>query len=230
LTAENVLHANKMGGIAVPSLAVVKAESPLFNFGEITLLGSQKLIDPKGYAKTKVFGADIYSPRYPEIDYKLDKFALKNINEILGADNTNAIRSSDVQSIRDLTDSPAFKKYIKSKENLSWEQEKSLAAQILSDAGAIERIFKGYTDYGRKYVPHSLQNVVKTLKKELRGGESWNYGVGSVRAKFTPQFKSIAEIKKSADKLVNADTFAQVKKEIDDEFFTIANYVTDEGG
>ena len=56
-----------MGGIPVPSLAVTKAEHPLTGFGEITLLGSKELVDPKGYAGTKVFGADIYSPRYPKV-------------------------------------------------------------------------------------------------------------------------------------------------------------------
>jgi hypothetical protein len=50
LTAENLLHAVKMGGIPVPSLAVTQKDNPLHGFGEITLLGSKDMVDPKGYA------------------------------------------------------------------------------------------------------------------------------------------------------------------------------------
>ena len=82
LTAENLLHAKKMGGIPVPSLAITKAEHALTSFGDITLLGDKDMADPKGYAKTKVFGADIYSPRYPRITYELPKAKLKAMRSL----------------------------------------------------------------------------------------------------------------------------------------------------
>ena len=69
LTEENLLHADRMGGIPVPSLAITQAEHPLEHFGNITLVGGSNMADPKGYAATKVFGADIYSPRYPKTTY-----------------------------------------------------------------------------------------------------------------------------------------------------------------
>ena len=40
-------------------------------------------------------------------------------------------------------------------------------------------------------------NVIKAMTKNLRGGENWNYGAGSVRAKVTPEFKTIDQIKKT---------------------------------
>jgi hypothetical protein len=70
LTAQNLLHAVKMGGLPVPSLAITKKDTPLTGFGEITLLGDSNLADPKGYASTKVYGADIYSPRYPSVTFE----------------------------------------------------------------------------------------------------------------------------------------------------------------
>jgi hypothetical protein len=89
----------------------------------------------------------------------------------------------------------------------------------LDDITKSERIPQGYTDSGnKKYTPHTLENVVKILKKELRGGESFNYGVGSLRAKFTPEFRSLAAIKKEKGRLVSADQFETLKKEVDAEF------------
>ncbi len=69
LTKENLLHADKMGGIAPPSLAVGKKQHPLKGFGEITLLAPADILnDPKA----KIFNADVYSPRYPQVTYEVD--------------------------------------------------------------------------------------------------------------------------------------------------------------
>ena len=73
LNAGAVLHAEKIGGIPVPSIAISRAEDPFDSFGEITLIGNKDLIDPKKSRKNKVFGADIYSPRYPTVDYKISR-------------------------------------------------------------------------------------------------------------------------------------------------------------
>ena len=228
LSAENLMHAVKMGGIPVPSLAVTKKDAPLTNFGEITLLGNKDLADPRGSGKPKVFGADIYSPRYPQINYKLDKASTKKLNEALAPyrqEGEREIYSSDIDRVDDLTSDKAFKRYAdeKSGGNASWSQSKQLAAELLSNAGAAEKIFMGFTYSGnRKYIDHNIENVVKILKKELRGGEGFNYGVGSLRAKFTPEFKSIKAIRDNKDRLMSSAEFDKVKSEIDDEFVAIA--------
>lgn len=232
LTAENLLHANRMGGIAVPSLAVTKKDSSLSGFGDITMIGSRALADPKGYAGTKVFGADIYSPRYPSIDHNIDKAALTKLNAELApfrSEGEREIYRGDIDRIDDLVSNKAFKAYAGDKlgvdpKNLDWQQLKYEAGQLLHQAGAEERIFQGYTNSGnRRYVPHTLENVVKILKKEMRGGENFNYGAGSVRAKYTPQFKSIAQIQKEKGRLVDKGTFGKLKDEINDEIFAIAD-------
>jgi hypothetical protein len=78
LSSANLEHAEKMGGLAVPSLAIAKKEMPLEGFGEITLIGDSELVNPKR-ASTKVFNADIYSPRYPTIHYAHDLSVLKGM-------------------------------------------------------------------------------------------------------------------------------------------------------
>lgn len=344
LTAANLLHAKKMGGIAVPSLAVTKKDAPLTGFGEITLIGDRNLVDPKGYAKTKVFGADIYSPRYPSVERDLDAKATaafrKKFGPVAASMGEQLPDTSDLQrkSLNDFERDPVFmagflqdrgatpsvvmrkgmddarrarleqfgmgayldktsifdlihdKQFIdaavaeviaayeekgiaekrpgmmsklrgdaETREAFAretanqivadarqrnnpqidkYETQKSLDAQI-DEAGQRqafqqfvaeqldtmtkgERIPQGFTNSGnKKYVPHTLENVVKILKKELRGGESFNYGVGSLRAKFTPEFKTIAQIKKEKGRLVDKVQFEKVKAEIDAEFRSV---------
>lgn len=79
VTAANLRHAAKIGGIPVPSLAIAKADDSLIDFGEITLIGHKEMADPRGYAKPKVFGSDVYSPRYPTIHYKIDRAGEKTL-------------------------------------------------------------------------------------------------------------------------------------------------------
>lgn len=341
LSVRSLLHADKMGGLAVPSLAVTKKETPLTGFGEITLLAAPEVVDPKGYARAKVYGADIYSPRYPSITYlftanmrkraeamlkdgmeatdtryidwqeiekngaedlsrtapfmwqflrdegieqpiirtnpeplpkplqsfaetSLDYFDLKNDPDFVEAAykaqfdiyaptmgvkeakariaelKENAKESGrqylveeyarDVDRYRrDIKDAGkidtnatryAMEKVIRERDLT--DKVNQAARDFIDDIGPNEKIFQGYTYSGnRKYIDHTLENVVKSLKKDLRGGEGWNYGLGSVRAKFTPQFKSLAEIRKNKDRLMDSAAFENVKKDLDTELEAI---------
>jgi len=229
MSAENLMHSDRMGGIAAPSLAITKAENSLTGFGEITLIGPKEMADPKWREKPRVFGADIYSPRYPEIVYKPDASALKKINAKLAPyreKGEREIYSSEVGKPDDLFGNKAFEKYAAENfmdKRTSYVDRNAAGHALLQEAEASEKIFRGFTNNGnRRYTPHTLENVVSILKKELRGGEGFNYGVGSLRAKFTPEFRSVEQIKKNADRLVSKEIFEKIKKEIDDEFWVIA--------
>lgn len=67
-----------------------------------------------------------------------------------------------------------------------------------------ERIFKGYTPSGRKYIPHTLENVIKEMRAAgIRSGEKGFFatGAGKVRSEVIPQYKSMADIQKNADRI-----------------------------
>lgn len=346
LSADNLLHAAKMGGIPVPSLAVTKKDAPLTGFGEITLIGESALADPKGYAGTKVFGADIYSPRYPGVEYIIpSKTIVKAQREMDAAETAtgervdwdevrrNGVRgfefsapmmwrflsdrgyspeilrnevaplpeaisafAGDARHKYELIEDPAFieaawqahldlltqayegdveaaraevqatraraeergvSQIVRSYADTlaryqretreagrpdSYRTKQAMQGQIeslglqdefkaanrayLESLNPDEKIFQGFTYSGnRKYIPHTLDNVVKILKKELRGGENFNYGVGSLRAKFTPQFKSIEQIRKNKDRLVSKADFEKIKEEIDAQFWDVARAI-----
>jgi len=346
LTADNLRFAQRMGGLAVPSLAITKKDTPLTNFGEITLVGDEKMADPKGYASTKVFGADIYSPRYPSIERDIDRKAQAALDKkfrpmadrmgislpgtselqrdaqrelernlaVMGQflrdngieptlvdrpgmtpEREARLREFGLGPFLDVADSwalredPAFQRAalaelidayesmegkraafvqkLKTDEDAQrnmvrdtaieianaaklrqqpeverYATQKAMEAQVAdADLGNAfqeyvaeliqsitksERIFQGFTYSGnRKYIPHTLENVVKLLKKELRGGENFNYGVGSLRAQYTPQFKSVAQIRASKDRLISAEQFEAVKKEIDAEFLQVVSAI-----
>lgn len=105
------------------------------------------------------------------------------------------------------------------KNNLLTEY-KQFVSDFYDNLDVEEKIYKGYTPSGRrKYVPHTLDNVMKEMKaKGIRGSEGWFYGAGSARSKVAPQFKSIKDIQKSRDKIVSAEEFKAVKDEMADEF------------
>ena len=73
LTAENLLNADKIGGLPYPSLAVSKTSSPLSGFGDIKLM-----FDPSVLKGTPVSKGDAYSVRYPRGLIKQD-FANRSI-------------------------------------------------------------------------------------------------------------------------------------------------------
>lgn len=339
ISADGIMHADKMGGLPLASVAVAKQSNPLINFGEVTLIGSRNYIDPKGVNKAQVFGSDIYSPRYPRISYEysaknqkalFNRFE-KSAKEIedrafdydftQGLEDTGAkqamlnsdavkhqflkehnipyekayrdtpksvhadypsiqkaikagISEEDISSIESadkfeglfrefikdyikdiegrVSPSPLLKNVIvrakqaldgdkyavrtfaetRVKEGLKLQESKKVLDQpetlsnmrkavsehndafrdyvdsIVETMPVKEKIWNGTDNYGRnKYVAHTIENVVKKLKKDLRGGESFNYGMPNVRAAVTPKFKSIADIQANKHRIVSKEEF-----------------------
>ena len=107
LNLKNLAHADKMGGLPAPSIAVVNQKYPLSDFGEITLIGDTSQFAPEADKANRFYNADVYSPRYPNVTYTVDSKAVSNANEALSDDTkvlANAIGRSgliDKSSIED---------------------------------------------------------------------------------------------------------------------------------
>lgn len=82
LSAENLKFADTMGGLAVPSLGIVKQGQHYSGMGEITLLGKPHLGDPK---EVPIHDADVYSPTFPRAEYpKANRKAAQQFSSDLG--------------------------------------------------------------------------------------------------------------------------------------------------
>ena len=73
ITQDKLWKALKLGGFPMPSLAVTKAKIGHTNFGDISLLFDKSTIDPEADSRNKVYGADAWTPVFPQIDYKLNE-------------------------------------------------------------------------------------------------------------------------------------------------------------
>lgn len=338
LSAENLLHAAKMGGIPVPSLAVTRKGESITNFGEITLIGDPAMADPRGGAQ--VFGADIYSPRYPRVERELDRRAVDALarklapmakrmglrlevpHSELQTDGQRTLEREPVvmgtflaergiepqvvpetgftpeqraaleasalapylsrTDAHGLTEDTGFAQAALAQYRATLEGRDALVSALDRDEGfqgnvvrdmarkvardaqlrerpqadeyetrralerqieqaglanefqqyvidqleavtKSERIFDGYTAAGRRrYLPHTLDNVVRLLKRDLRGGEGAIAGAGAIRARVTPRFRSVEQIRRSRDRLIPAEQFEAVRDEINTEFLEVA--------
>ena len=64
---EKIKRFDALGGIPSPSLAVTKADQKVHGFGDIQLIGKPKKFDPAVDPSNKVYSADAYTPRAPQM-------------------------------------------------------------------------------------------------------------------------------------------------------------------
>jgi hypothetical protein len=264
ITASKLMNAVKLGGLPVPSLAILRPDMDFTGFGDITLIAPPSLVDPKADRAAKVFASDVYSPRYPRATYQMDNAKRDALSRRLRPAATLVDEDVDLDKVEDdgiegwadslrqetilraaflmergdtvepvmhtgpgfrpgAVDTYATRDALREKveplagEYAAWLEE--LTAGLVTG----ERIFDGWTNAGRKkFLPHDLDTVVRILKRSVRDGENWNYGVGSIRSKVTPQFRSLKEMKGKADKLVSKETMDAVKEEADRELIALA--------
>lgn len=82
----SIMAALKLGGLPMPSIAVVKARAGHSKYGPISLLFNKSTIDPQADSRNKVYGGDAYTPTNPGVEYPVNaKAALAvegRINEL----------------------------------------------------------------------------------------------------------------------------------------------------
>lgn len=75
LTEKNLLDALELGGLPMPSIAVVRAETGHTKYGDISLVLDKSSIDPQADWRNKVYGGDAWTPTAPKIEYEPTKQA-----------------------------------------------------------------------------------------------------------------------------------------------------------
>lgn len=79
LGEEQLMKVFRLGGFAMPSIAVIRAAMGHTAYGDISVLFSKDTIDPRASRYNKVYGGDAWTPTYPSIEYKLNSKKLDKI-------------------------------------------------------------------------------------------------------------------------------------------------------
>lgn len=246
LSAANVMHADRLGGIALPSIAIASTRHPFDGFGEITLLAKPDLIDPKN--KVPVVNADMYSPRYPSEKIYVDgqKFEKlwKPVKENwekhypdasvnFSKEHWSPAETLKQDGLRGLVENEMFEAYFLAENghklpdnhrelfstiyNKYDDEIADAALDFIEKADGQSKYFKGWTPSGNKRLgDYNLSNIVAQMKSEMKEGEGFMYGAANVRSKAAKRFKSITEIQKDRDKIIPSEKMEAIKDQMND--------------
>lgn len=165
LTEKNLLDALELGGMPMPSIAVVKAEAGHTKYGPISLVFNKGTIDPEADSRNKVYGGDAYTPTAPTVEYPVNSKRLTQIeNELnmLARDKSVAggiYGSSSILRALDIDDTSG-----RSREELAktLAQQDEVRAAYLADQGRTLEPVK--TDkVWDKYGNDTLQKVIDRI-------------------------------------------------------------------
>jgi GGDEF domain-containing protein len=111
LSEEGLQFANSFGGLPAPSLAITQILAPFEGFGEISLIVDTDLINPE---INSVYNSDIYSPRFPEVEYKpnkkpIDTFRIRLSNARRKYESTTG--EGNIEGYLRQVDAKSFKRY-----------------------------------------------------------------------------------------------------------------------
>jgi len=251
LTPEKLYGAQKLGGLPVPSLAISKTESPLENFGEITLVGGKEMAIPS--RENPVFRSDAYTKRRPGIVYDFDNKSQKNLESMFSEFKDLPRYDRDIYNLVDdfgrrgenrlleakflkekgiLPDKKLYKDDYQFSADINALRRQNQSEydnwlmqfdQNLQNEGVNvrEKLFKGFTPSGNRKY---VDATLDNIVKEMKGGassEGWNYGVGNLRALATPKFKKFDDILKDREKIVSDESFDVIKDQTDKVYYDL---------
>lgn len=149
-----------LGGLPMPSIAIIKAADGHSEYGDVSLVFGKDTIDPKKSARNKVYGGDAWTPTFPKIDYKANEKVGKRIRDKYydlsrkyGYDNTRALYNY-AQDLSDVLTSEGG--------------EKAMIDKLYGDTGMMQIYLM---DTGRERVA----NVNKETKTALTDGQVRQY-------------------------------------------------------
>lgn len=240
LSPKGVEVSSSIGGIPMPSMAISRADYPLTNFGDVTLLAKPGMVTPS--RNTGVWPTDVYTGRQPrgELQFSNEKATtaamkadpnfghMRDISYWMGStnsfDDANRMMQTAQLGARAGIDPKSYDKmfdYVR-------DVQAKLGYSAFEDApsmpgfeayGGVERVLYPrdmFTASGnrRKPVPYTLDAVMGRMAKDkayTAGSEGWDYGPASFRAIVTPPFRSASEISAARGSIIPSDEMASYK-------------------
>lgn len=83
LTEQNLRDAFYLGGLPMPSIAVVKAAQGHSMYGPISIVFGRESIDPQTDSRNKIYGGDAYTPTAPAVEYPVDYDRMRAVEKHL---------------------------------------------------------------------------------------------------------------------------------------------------
>ena len=207
----------KLGGMPVPSIAVVPENVPFDEFGDITLIGKRSLGDPR---QTRVFSDDVYSPTVPAPSYK--KPSNKAIQEAWkGATGQYGSRFGDdvFRYAEDGDFDTAIRMADRSDElKMAWAKARGIQGDFRAISDDLYADPAKMTDFqsfvrstfapimgeplvkiGGRAVPYELDNIAEAMSKSTKNAQSTMvYGPGKVRSAHAKQYKDLEKMRAAA--------------------------------
>nr|DAQ90343.1 MAG TPA: nuclease [Caudoviricetes sp.] len=180
MNAEDLKRTLQLGGMPMPSIAVVKGKIGHENFGEISLVFGKDTIDPEGMKENRVYGADAWTPTVPQIDYEVDSKKAKAFENEVGerasrfADGIfssySVLRSIGVDESTRKTENEVVKELA--------GQDAVIAAYLEEQGKAMEPVYdykeKSYDRHGndalRAYIQKKGTDELRKLVQDMESG------------------------------------------------------------
>tara|TARA_R110000744_G_C19335236_1_gene558953 strand:+ start:29 stop:1909 length:1881 start_codon:yes stop_codon:yes gene_type:complete len=218
-------------------MAKPKSNNPVYRADAYTTRRPESTIDvneqAENYVNNNIFNIFKDIPKGDNFSYIVNPSDAKNIAKDIykgqeGTYSNIALRAKymyekGLLNLKNFKTQSDVKKHIRTnfienEDYYNYIQE--LRKDMLNKGGSgKEKLFVKYTDNGRKYVPATLENYVKIMKKDKGAGqENLMKGMGNLRAKLTPRFKNITEIKNERNKIVDPLKFEYSKNVVEQNY------------
>ncbi|MBQ6398195.1 MAG: hypothetical protein IJI06_08635 [Oscillospiraceae bacterium] len=224
VTEERLLPALKLGGLPVPSIAIVKAKSGHSNYGPISLVFAKKTIDPQADRRNKVYGADAWTPMRADVEYQvnddavfkaeimLDNLAAKVAGGLFS--NGSVLRQYGIERSTALDYDSMLQKIAAS--------DTARAAYAAAHGIDVEPVYrqKVFSNYGndvlQMYIDRIGEDNIRRLEEQLENG-NWDLSAedmqdlqDTLRENFLKQYPSKPHIaEKRAANIASNDRYAK---------------------
>lgn len=103
LSESKLLDSLTLGGFAMPSIAILKADGDHSSYGDISVVFRPSAVDPQANADNKIYSADAYTPRFPKTEYSYNRQAMRDLADKLNTSvsmlEANEFKSSNLDDI-----------------------------------------------------------------------------------------------------------------------------------
>lgn len=215
IDADNLLKANALGGLAVPSIGITKVNSGYSGFGDITLIGTKGLIDPA--TGTPVYSADAYTNTFPVFEWgkSVDKKKAEALRQEYRK-TERFFRGGMDNTMRSLIDSP-------DRDDFMWRFRTSVVSQkmFLDEKG-----IKVEPVYQQPYAGTPLEHLLLPLFQKIEADQSLDVA-GSMQAYNEAYVQAVDALGDKATRVQkrNADKIRNGGRLVDAYLYTLINNV-----